>query len=887
MKPHTTPSPIIVVPTKFEDIFAKPLVIVDGDDVNNVMTTDEFNKKALKDGSALDRARERMRNQMNNPAFEQIIKSMNPSLISTTLPPNNRKKTRPVPFSRIPNSDDMKTQSTTLSSLRSSTFSTRAPTTKRPPLPPMPTLKFHFFNNSVTSTTPHPNRRPPTGTTANFRRPQSFTTTRKPSPTLVTTISSVVTKTFDNVKDKMKAARNKLRALMGAQPIGTTPKPRGNTQTKIQKQREKILAMMEKQKEEEIKAAAIAAGHVVDEVIELNTPVTTQKNPIPLNFPSSSQVGSFKKGNEGFKQKLINPFQTTSIKPEILTDHRITIASKSNFGQFDPMNIKRQKLKEKLNEELTTRAPSKKKNIALNHPNPTSNVVKILDEQTESGMKINVMDVPSRMQETLRKLLRQKGLKKKPFQRLAKKPIAVVDPKKEFADFRPPSSKQDTLLRPLQGNKNGVAKGLKTPSFKQDTLLRPLIPSHDEKIGGLKHPSTKQDTLLNKLQPGHTSQIPGLIVPHKKQDTLLRNLKSNNHGKVQNLRAPSTKQNTLLRNLKSSDIGHVENLNIPPEKQNTLLRNLKDNDVGFVENIRVPHNKQNTLLRNLSPNDHGRVVNMHPPSKKQDTLLRPLVGNDDGRHQGLQTPLKNNQTPGLNINSNIKNLKPPPKKQDLKLLKKLREDFRKLKEEKTDRTLNLLLPKRNRRPQKSNFNPNILSTPSKRQNPLLRILKFDQRERKLRKGLSPPNFKQNSFFQQVVKTPQKYHKDFLQLPEKDQTKLLAILNRYGGDDFDANAILSPPPPPGKSNTGVPSQKEPERFRPSQPLSNQRGRKPNKNRNRGTRPTNVPSQRPTPNRANVLRKLPSENPTKLRDKEKSLDKGKKNFLIFKTFKVFII
>merc|ERR1712150_123214 len=204
-----------------------------GQNADQVMTTDEFNQKALADGSALDRAREQMRTQINNPGFEQILHSINPSLISTTLPPNTRKKSRPVPFSKIPDSDDMKTQSTTMSPLRSSTFSTRPPTTKRPPLPPMPTLRFHFFNNSVTSTTPLPNRRPPTRTTANLRRPQSFTTRKKPPPTLATTISSVVTKTFDNVKDKMKAARNKLRALMGAKPIGTTPKPRGNTQTKI------------------------------------------------------------------------------------------------------------------------------------------------------------------------------------------------------------------------------------------------------------------------------------------------------------------------------------------------------------------------------------------------------------------------------------------------------------------------------------------------------------------------------------------------------------------------------------------------------------------------------------------------------------------------------
>ena len=113
VKPHTTPSPIIVVPTKFEDIFAKPLVIVrgKGENADEVMTTDEFNQKALKEGSALDRAREMMRNQINNPAFEQILKSMNPSLISTTLAPNNRKKTRPEPFSKLPDSDDMKRKS--------------------------------------------------------------------------------------------------------------------------------------------------------------------------------------------------------------------------------------------------------------------------------------------------------------------------------------------------------------------------------------------------------------------------------------------------------------------------------------------------------------------------------------------------------------------------------------------------------------------------------------------------------------------------------------------------------------------------------------------------------------------------------------------------------
>ena len=94
VQPHTTPSPIIVVPTKFEDIFSKPLVIVRGKNGNpdQMMTTEEFNEFAKKGSSALDRARETVRNQINNPRFEQILNNLNPSLLSTTtVLPHKRK----------------------------------------------------------------------------------------------------------------------------------------------------------------------------------------------------------------------------------------------------------------------------------------------------------------------------------------------------------------------------------------------------------------------------------------------------------------------------------------------------------------------------------------------------------------------------------------------------------------------------------------------------------------------------------------------------------------------------------------------------------------------------------------------------------------------------
>ena len=86
----------------------------------------------------------------------------------------------------------------------------------------------------------------------------------------------------------------------------------------------------------------------------------------------------------------------------------------------------------------------------------------------------------------------------------------------------------------------------------------------------------------------------------------------------------------------------------------------------------------------------------------------------------------------------------------------------------------------------------VLSAPNKRQNPFLRLLRFNNRERTLRKGLRPPDFNKSPIFRQIVRTPQKYRNEFLDLPPKDQDKVFEILRRYGGDNFNANALLVPP-----------------------------------------------------------------------------------------------
>ena len=51
---------------------------------------------------------------------------------------------------------------------------------------------------------------------------------------------------------------------------------------------------------------------------------------------------------------------------------------------------------------------------------------------------------------------------------------------------------------------------------------------------------------------------------------------------------------------------------------------------------------------------------------------------------------------------------------------------------------------------------------------------------------------QNPLFQQLMKAPQKFRSDFLDLPPKMQGKVLEILKRNGGDNFNADALLQPP-----------------------------------------------------------------------------------------------
>ena len=291
---------------------------------------------------------------------------------------------------------------------------------------------------------------------------------------------------------------------------------------------------------------------------------------------------------------------------------------------------------------------------------------------------------------------------------------------------------------------------LTPPTPKQDPFLtKNLSPGPSstqenfEEI--LETPRAHQDKLLGQLKENDDGIVEGLSTPSARQNYLLRQLQANDDGVVEGLSTPSARQNYLLRQLQANDDGVVEGLSTPSARQNYLLRQLQ---AGHNENLElaVPSRKQNPLLRQLKRVQNEKIKGLRQPSRKQNPLLKSLKSGDSGEVEGIELPRN-------------------PLKDPL---------FR------SEKAFN------------NRFNPDGLNLPNKRQNPLLRILRFDRRERILTKGLAPPRFKQNPLFKQLVQTPQKYRNDFLQLPPRQQNKLLTILKRHGGDNFNADALLTVP-----------------------------------------------------------------------------------------------
>ena len=474
-----------------------------------------------------------------------------------------------------------------------------------------------------------------------------------------------------SVRDKMVAARNRLRVLMGHKPIGmtTTRRPNPTTitpsaPTTMEKKRQKIIKKLEEEKE-------------YQEALN-TTDINPEKANIDIEDPSVITVTA--KSTNGEVQNEINPLVLISPtfapgSPELAN----LIVTEAPFSSTTPIN-----------DDTTIRIPD------------------------------DVLDVPTRMQDTLMRLMKKKGLKKDPFAKLVTTAVTLVDTDEDFNEFTPPTPHQDPLL-----SKN-------------------LSPESKQNFDGLSTPRPHQSNLLRSLKANDDGIIEGLSTPSARQNYLLNQLKANDDGIVEGLSTPSSRQNYLLKQLKANDDGIVEGLTTPSARQNYLLRQLQK---GHNEDLQLnlPNRKQNPLLRQLKKAHNEKISGLREPSRKQNPFLKSLVKGDSGEAEGLELP-RNPLADPL---------------------------FR------SERPFN-------------RFNPDGLNLPNKRQNPLLRILRFDRRERILTKGLTPPRYKQNPLFRQLVQTPQRYRNDFLQLPPRQQNKLLSILNRHGGDNFNADGLLTVP-----------------------------------------------------------------------------------------------
>ncbi|TRY73673.1 hypothetical protein TCAL_11087 [Tigriopus californicus] len=352
----------------------------------------------------------------------------------------------------------------------------------------------------------------------------------------------------------------------------------------------------------------------------------------------------------------------------------------------------------------------------------------------------------------------------------------------QIVGLNPPNVKQDLLLRPLQANQNSDLAldvpsrdplsrplagdqsdpvRLNIPRLKQDLLLRPLTPNQASNHE-LDPPSLKQDLLLGPLQRGQTGSNHDLSLPPLKQDLLLKPLQggqqddfdleapsrdplaqplAGDQSEPFQLTVPSSKQNPLLRPLTPNQASNHD-LKLPPHKQDLLLRPLQSGQTGSNHNLEVPSIKQSTLLKQLTPN-HSSILDLDPPSVKQNPFLRPLQSQVDQKIPDLDPP-------GL-VKS--EKLQRPPKNP-------------------LEQPLNPM----------NTFDEDILELPEIRNNPLIRIIKFDRRAK------TKPNARQGSYmrlpiFRQVALVPKKFASNFADLPESAQRKLKEIFDEKAPSSF--------------------------------------------------------------------------------------------------------
>ena len=338
--------------------------------------------------------------------------------------------------------------------------------------------------------------------------------------------------------------------------------------------------------------------------------------------------------------------------------------------------------------------------------------------------------------------------------------------------------RSNPLLEFLEGDAGDEKERdqLTVPVYKQDPLLRQLrVRPESYRKDFLELPSRKQDTLLKALKKSGVPRwnIDRLTPPGFEPNPLMRMIKNKDNKFV-------SQEDAVLVDLMRNPKEFTEDFtNLSVDEKEEVVEMIQSHDDGSFEMEKLIPNKnerlemmtKNPLLRFLEGNkqDDQDKVNLVPPKYRQDPLLRQLrLRPEMYQSDFLELPRKKQDTLLKLLKSSglettlMERLLPPGTRQDplLRALIGVK-----------DKTIPDLKP------------------PSYKQNPLVKLLRPDKKDRFDRDRLTLPE--KEATFQQLVTEPQSFSSEFSQLTEEDQERVVEMLEKSGKD---AEMILNKLPP---------------------------------------------------------------------------------------------
>ena len=400
--------------------------------------------------------------------------------------------------------------------------------------------------------------------------------------------------------------------------------------------------------------------------------------------------------------------------------------------------------------------------VPLYKQDPLMRQLRIHPEQ----FKDDFLELPSRKQDTLLKILKKSGIPSWNIDRLTP-PDFVQNPLIRLLDEG--SSRDSTIMKDLLVDPSSFKNDFSDLSFSQKLEVMEMI-EHEEEV----------EAVLEELVPNKSERLKIMT-----KNPLLRFLEANKEDEYDkhNLTPPKYRQDPLLRQLRlQPEIYHNDFLELPRRKQDTLLKVLKKSglETRLMERLIPPGNRQDPLLRALIGNHNEEISNLKAPKNKQNPLLKMLEGDkrdkfDKGhltlpeKEEIFRTLVESPET----LSNDFKELTEQKQSKVLEMIEKSgreSEVMEKLKSNRKDPLLKALK-------EKNNEDIVGIKAPQYKQNPLLRILQPDKKDKFDRDHLSLPE--KEHIFRNLVENSESFKEDFQELSEENQAQIIGMIQKSG------------------------------------------------------------------------------------------------------------